>query len=138
MTDIIELLGDKIPKNTPKQVTPSLYFGQLFQSRDIMHLVHLNSRSYAEHKALNEYYDSLLGLLDDLIESYQGTLTNGGRVNIVIPGSEYVNPEQHLTSLEQYLESHRFTVFGNKSSLQNIVDEIIALIQKTRYLLTLS
>ena len=138
MDNIIELLGDRLPKNAPKQVTPALYFGQLFQSRDVMHLVHLNSRSYAEHMALNNYYDTLLYLIDNLIESYQGTLTNGGRVNIIIPSSEYITPDQHLTSLEQYLEAHRVTVFGNKTSLQNIVDEIVALIQKTKYLLSLS
>ncbi|MEN9389320.1 MAG: hypothetical protein RLY61_404, partial [Candidatus Parcubacteria bacterium] len=38
-------------------MTPSKFLGVLFQSRDIMHLTHLDTRSFAEHKALNAYYD---------------------------------------------------------------------------------
>lgn len=135
--DFDSILGDKLPKNAPKEVTPALFFGQLFQSRDIAHLCHLNTRSFAEHKALNEYYDGLLDLIDSLLESYQGSLSNGGRVNIVIPSSEYCNIQMHLTSVKQYISTHRYTVF-KESQLQNIVDEILALIDKTNYLLTLT
>lgn len=49
-------------------IKPEIVLGQLFQSRDIMHLTHLATTSYAEHKALNKAYDGLLSLLDDLIE----------------------------------------------------------------------
>jgi len=117
-------------------VKPELLIGQLFHSRDVMHIVHLQTTSYAEHKALNEYYDNLLDLVDGLLESYMGTV--GKRVNFKIPASEYVNPKQHLTQLKQYVMKHR-TVFGEENThLQNIIDEIIALITKTLYLLTLS
>jgi len=117
-------------------VKPELVLGQLFHSRDTMHLVHLQTTSYAEHKALNNYYDTLLDLTDSLIESYMGTV--GKRVNFKIPASEYVNPKQHLTQLKQYLMKHR-TVFGAENThIQNILDEIVALITKTLYLLTLS
>ena len=117
-------------------VKPELVIGQLFHSRDVIHIVHLQTTSYAEHKALNNYYDTLLDLVDGLLESYMGTL--GKRVNFKIPSSEYVNPKQHLTQLKQYVMKHR-NVFGEENThLQNIIDEIIALITKTLYLLTLS
>lgn len=117
-------------------VKPELVVGQLFHSRDVMHIAHLQTTSYAEHKALNNYYDELLDLVDGLLESYMGTV--GKRINFKIPASEYVNPKQHLTQLKQYVMKHR-TVFGEENThLQNIVDEIIALITKTLYLLTLA
>ena len=117
-------------------VRPELVIGQLFQSRDTIHIAHLQTVSYAEHKALNEYYDSLLNLTDGLLETYFGTI--GKRINIKIPASEYVNPQQHLKQLMDYVKKHR-GVFGIENThLQNIVDEILALIAKTLYLLTLS
>jgi len=135
--DIESILTQKVQKNLPKEVTPSLFFGQLMQSQDVAKLCHLNTKSYAEHMALGGYYDKLNDLTDDLIETYQGSLPNSGRVNIVVPSSEYCNFQMHLTSLRQYISSHRYTVF-KESHLQNIVDEIVALIDKTNYLLTLS
>jgi hypothetical protein len=117
-------------------VKPELVIGQLFQSRDTIHIAHLQTVNYAEHKALNKYYDSLLDLTDDLLETYFGTI--GKRINIKIPASEYVNPQQHLKQLMEYVKKHR-GVFGTENThIQNIVDEILALIAKTLYLLTLS
>jgi hypothetical protein len=117
-------------------VKPELVIGQLFQSRDTIHIAHLQTVNYAEHKALNKYYNSLLDLTDDLLETYFGTI--GKRINIKIPASEYVNPQQHLKQLMEYVKKHR-GVFGMENThIQNIVDEILALITKTLYLLTLS
>jgi hypothetical protein len=117
-------------------VKPELVIGQLFQSRDTIHIAHLQTVNYAEHKALNKYYNSLLDLTDDLLETYFGTI--GKRINIKIPASEYVNPQQHLKQLMEYVKKHR-GVFGMENThIQNIVDEILALIAKTLYLLTLS
>jgi len=117
-------------------IKPELVLGQLFQSRDIIHLTHLATTSYAEHKALNGLYDSLLDLVDDLIESYYGTI--GKRLNIKIPASEYMNAQAHIKYIKEYLMKHR-EVFGKDNThLQNIIDEIIALYSKTQYLLSLT
>lgn len=117
-------------------VKPELVIGQLFQSRDTIHIAHLQTTNYAEHKALQKYYESLLDLTDSLLESYFGTI--GKRINIKVPASEYVNPQQHLKQLMEYVKKHR-NVFGAENThLQNIVDEILALISRTLYLLTLT
>lgn len=117
-------------------IKPEVYLGQFFNSRDIIHLAHLQTTSYAEHKALNSYYDGLLDLLDDMIESYFGCL--GKRLNIKIPSAEYINPETHLKQFKEYVKKHRGVLGMDRTDVQNILDEIIALINKTLYLLTLS
>jgi hypothetical protein len=117
-------------------VKPELLFGQLFQSRDMMHITHLQTLNYAEHKALNAYYDGILGLTDNLIETYFGTV--GKRINFKIPASEYMNPTQHLAQLKDYLMKQRGVLGSENTHIQNIVDEIIALITQTLYLLTLT
>lgn len=117
-------------------IKPEVYLGQFFNSRDIMHLAHLQTSSYAEHKALNSYYDGLLGLLDDMIEAYFGCI--GKRLSIKIPGAEYINPETHLKQFKEYVKKHRNVLGLERTDVQNILDEIIALINKTLYLLSLS
>jgi hypothetical protein len=115
-------------------VKPEVFFGVLFHSRDCMHLTHLQTLSYAEHKALNKYYEGILDLTDNLIETYFGL--TGKKSSIKIPQSEFINAQAHLKQLYSYIESNR-GIF-EESQLQNIVDEICALINKTQYLLTLS
>jgi hypothetical protein len=117
-------------------IKPELVLGQLFQSRDIMHLTHLGTTSYAEHQALKLAYEGLLDLLDDLIESYFGT--TGKRLNIKIPASEYVNAKAHITYIKDYVMKHRGVFGKDNTHLQNIIDEIIALYSKTLYLLSLT
>ena len=36
-------------------------FSKLFNARDVIHLAHLKTPSYAAHKALNDLYDALPG-----------------------------------------------------------------------------
>jgi len=115
-------------------VKPEVFFGVLFHSRDCMHLTHLQTTSYAEHKALNKYYEGILDLTDNLIETYFGIA--GKKSSIKIPQSEFINAQAHLKQLYSYIESNR-GIF-EESQLQNIIDEICALINKTQYLLTLS
>jgi len=51
---------------------PADFVGLLFLARDVTHSVHLNTRSYAKHKALGKFYESVVGLADDFAEAYQG------------------------------------------------------------------
>mgnify|MGYP007049863361 CR=1 FL=1 len=106
--------------------------GHLFASRNLAHILHLNSTSYAEHKALNSYYDSLLDLTDDLAETYIGIY---GRGAITIPVLKDTNMVSHLKDLRSEVVEHREYI--SETNLQNMLDEILTLIDKTNYLLTL-
>jgi len=48
------------------------FVGTLFLARDVAHSVHLNTRSFAKHSALNEFYDEIVELADKFAEAYQG------------------------------------------------------------------
>lgn len=50
----------------------SLLVSILFNSRNQARIFHLQTDSYARHKALNEYYDSVIELADKYSETYQG------------------------------------------------------------------
>jgi len=117
-------------------IKPEIFIGQLFQSRDMMHLTHLQTVNLGEHQALKKYYEDILDLTDDLIETYFGTI--GKRINIKVPASEYMNSRAHLTYMKEYVFKHRGVLGLDNTHLQNIIDEIIALIAHVLYLLTLS
>ena len=44
----------------------------ILHSRTQAHVYHLQTKSYAEHKALNEYYDDIVPVFDGIVETYQG------------------------------------------------------------------
>lgn len=48
------------------------YIELLFSSRLQSHVYHLQTKSYAKHIALNEYYEEIVCLIDSLVETYQG------------------------------------------------------------------
>lgn len=113
-------------------MTPGKFIGTLFQSRDAMHIAHLQTTSYAEHKALNAYYDGILELTDKFTESYFG---RNKRVEIVIPESKNTESVSHLKEMLSILDSERANY---TSELQNVIDEMISLVDTTLYLLTLN
>jgi hypothetical protein len=112
-------------------MAPNKFIGELFKSRDAMHLAHLNTTSFAEHKALGAYYDEILDLTDKFSEVYFGRYK---RLDIIIPESKVLSAVEHLKEMQMLLDGER----NNYSSeLQNIMDEMLGLVNKTLYLLTL-
>jgi len=110
----------------------SKFIGELFASRDKMHLEHLRTTSYAEHKALNDYYDGILGLADSFTEKYFG---QNGRVAITIPATKAEDAMSHMKTMKKLIEAERKNY---SSDLQNIMDEMLGLVHETMYLLTLA
>lgn len=117
-----------------------LVLQKLFEVRDQVHYIHLQTTSFAAHKALNEFYDGILDLADSFIETYQGTY---GRIK----GKLAPNIESDIDAMK-YIQSIRplFAKDGlirksyspDDTHLANIADEMLALVDKTLYLLTLS
>lgn len=110
---------------------PGKFIGQLFQSSNIMHIAHLQTTSFAEHKALNAYYDGITDLADKFSEVYFGRTK---RCEIIIPEAKNMNSVDHLKEMQALVDGERANY---ASELQNIMDEMLALINKTLYLLTL-
>jgi hypothetical protein len=110
----------------------SKFIGMLFQSRDLMHLAHLQTTSFAEHKALGSYYEDILELTDSFTEKYFG---RNKRLPIVIPESNsQADPRSHLMSMQKTIEAE---TKNYPNDLQNIMDEMLGLVNETLYLLTL-
>lgn len=105
----------------------------LFLSREIAHRDHLKTHSYAEHKALNEFYDEIVELADDLAELYQGR--HGIIESIPILTAETTNkPADDLAKQLELVEKIRYTaVEKTDTAIQNKIDEIVGLYLSTLY-----
>lgn len=104
----------------------------LMASQTQVHIFHLQTKSYAEHKALQDYYDGIDDLLDSLIESYQGQfgiIENYQSLTI----SKYEGKEQIISYFEDLMSMIEKNREGLPSHLQNIVDTIVELITSTLY-----
>ena len=109
------------------------FLGNLFLSRDVAHSVHLNTRSYAKHKALNEFYDEIVDLADKFAEAYQGKYGLIGPIELQ-SAAKTNNVVEFLEDMVETIMSTRYDVVEKECTpLQNIIDEILALFYSTLY-----
>lgn len=109
------------------------FVGTLFLARDVAHSVHLNTRSYAKHVALNEFYDSIVELADKFAEAYQGRYGMIGPINLM-SAKKTSNILEFLQDSMEDIERMRYDVCKKDDTpLQNIIDEIVGQYLSTLY-----
>jgi len=105
----------------------------LLHSQTQVHIFHLQTKSYSEHKALQGYYEGIDALVDGIIESYQGkydVIRNYDSAKT----EDYKSSEQvinYFKSLDTMIEKARKGV--KESFIQNQIDTVQELIFSTVY-----
>lgn len=97
------------------------------------HMLHLQTRSFSEHMALNDFYSGMGDLADSFIESYQGKywIIEDYPDGFECPSKGAV---EEIRAFSDYVEStRRAKDFPQDSELQNAIDEIQSLINSTLY-----
>lgn len=110
-----------------------LFTMHLLHSVTNAHILHLTTRSYAEHQALGTFYSEIGDLVDAFVEAFQGKygLLHDFIADYKLPGAD---PEAYLESLKVEVETlRRMPKFPQDSELQNEVDNIANLINSTLY-----
>ena len=103
---------------------------KMFEARQVAHNAHLQTKSYSQHVALNEFYDNILDHIDEFVESYQGQYG-------IVTGYEKVEVTT-VQDIEIYIEdcAKIFILGGDSlkdSHLKNIIEEIVSLTYRTLY-----
>ena len=105
----------------------------LLHSQTQVHIFHLQTKTYSEHKALQNYYEGIDGLVDNIVESYQGKyeiITGYKTIKTV----DYKSTEQvisYFKELDENIEKNRTSV--KESYIQNQIDGVQELIYSTLY-----
>lgn len=103
----------------------------LFLSRDVAHRVHLSTRSYAKHKALDKFYHDIIDAADTFAEVYQGCYGLMGA--IPIKGSKAsANIVSFLEAQTKEIDEGRAEI-SDDSAIQNQIDEILAIFYSAIY-----
>jgi hypothetical protein len=116
------------------QVTIGEFLLKLLHAATNGHILHLQTKSYSEHKALQGYYEKLPDAVDAIIEQYQGAY----QVIIEYPAIyEAPKPDalQEVTYIRDFIVANR-AVIGPYTSLQNEVDALLSIVESTMYKLT--
>ena len=111
---------------------PADFVGTLFLARDVAHSVHLSTRSFAKHSALNTFYDEVIDLADKFAEAYQGRHGLIGPITMMSAKSSNIVAflEESLADIEEM----RYKVCEKSdTAIQNIIDEIVGLYLSTLY-----
>jgi len=105
-------------------------------------LLHWGTLSYAQHKTFCDFYKNFDELSDSLIETIMGKygrpITGGASIDVM--DYNQVNVEAYIDSLYEYFTESigLFQPKEENEEIVNILAEIIALIDNTKYLLTLN
>ena len=112
------------------------FVSRVLESRDRAHLAHWATTSYAEHKALNDFYDGVLELIDGFVEQYQGAY--GKRLAIALMAASAGDIKKHLQEQSDWIEENRYEICVKMdTALQNTIDEVLRQYQSTLYMLSL-
>ncbi len=111
-------------------MTVQEYVSSLLEIQDISHIAHLQTTSFAEHKALNELYDGITDQFDAYAEAYQGKYG-------IIKGYKSFKLEEGLDMVD-YLKEKMTSFETYKSTLtdgylQQLVDNTQELLSTTLY-----
>ena len=113
--------------------TAADFVGTLFLARDVAHSVHLNTRSFSKHMALNTFYDSIIDHADAFAEAYQGRHGLIGPISLMSP-KKTSNIIEFLESSLADIEDMRYKVVKKEdTSLQQLIDNIVELFLTTLY-----
>jgi hypothetical protein len=130
-------LKDKLFEEIKQQKESKMNFislvSKLLDSQRQTHIFHLQTKSFAEHKALQDYYDAIGDLVDSLVESYQGKygIITGWKS---FQSQDYQSTEQIINYFKTISNEIKSVYDIVKDSyIQNQLDEIEQLINSTLY-----
>ena len=102
------------------------------QQAQVYHWQAVGEGSNAVHEALNDYYDDIIDEVDDLVEAIQGRHGIITGYNLEFNVREDNKPLVYFQALVKYVEIARKRI-PQDSYIQNQVDEIVDLIETTKY-----
>jgi DNA-binding ferritin-like protein len=110
----------------------------VIQIQGQLKILHWQTTSFAEHNAFGSTYDSLDDKFDRLIEVYSGKYQRpkfGGVQELTFADYDSIKMDAFLTATTEFLVD--LFMAEQDAELANIKDEILADVEKLKYLLTL-
>jgi hypothetical protein len=101
---------------------------KMFASRNAAHIEHWKTKSYAQHMALGDFYESVISSIDDYVEAHQGTFGLVGSVK-----GEEADVTKLINDNLIWLNENRSEITKGVPALENLVDSLTDIHMKTLY-----
>lgn len=115
-------------------VSYAKFISSMFAARDKAHELHLATKSYAMHVALNDLYDLLLEFADKMAESFQG---KHGLLKLDISSAmtQFTQPCEisFIQILTSWLDGPARALIRNDSFIINDLEELIGKVYQLKY-----
>ena len=104
-----------------------------------IHMIHWETRSFAEHKALGGFYELLQEFKDDVVEKlmgYSGKRIKSLKIEPILPNADASKITDEVLKFAEELQSH-----GDSNKywdISNMAQSLSGEAAKIKYLLTLS
>jgi hypothetical protein len=116
-----------------------------FYYQNLIKIFHWQTKKYAQHIASDQLYQTLQTLIDQWIEVYQGKygiIIIENKINISLNNMELSNFKKLLIQFKSFLMNDIPNYLGKDKEMKNtdlinIRDEMLAILNKTLYLITL-
>jgi hypothetical protein len=103
-----------------------------------LRMYHWGTNSYAEHKALGKAYEGLDALIDTFVETWMGVHGKDlGPIKLDLREYTRGSPEVLLNQAAEFFKGEMAGAVEGNTDLSNIRDEMLGLVNQTKYLLTL-
>lgn len=114
---------------------------KLLTYRNQAQILHWQTTSYSEHMSLGALYEGISDLTDSFVEVFMG---KNGRIvaqdtfNLSLSNYKDMSPKELIDDMKDYFTNELPKMLKPEDTdLLNIRDEMLALANKTQYLLTL-
>lgn len=103
-----------------------------FTTRNLLHMAHWNTKSYAAHMALGDLYDQIIDDIDEIVEVFQGKF---GLISDLHCDKAELPKDicAHVKAEAKWVEENRIFISRGDSSIENLIDNLTAAYAKTVY-----
>lgn len=106
---------------------------RVFASRNAAHLAHWRTKSFAQHMALGEFYDSLIDKIDGIVEAAQGATGKlVGMVNLNAADTR-TDITAKLADDCNWIAKNREKIASGIPAIENLLDDLCDLYLTTIY-----
>ena len=113
--------------------------GKLVYFHEQIHMIHWETRSFAEHKATGGFYEFLQDFKDDIVEKlmgYTGKRIQSLKIEAIEPKADAIKVADAVMKFSKDLEAYGDSAkFGD---ISNLAQSLSGETAKLKYLLTLS
>lgn len=105
---------------------------RVFRTRNLAHLAHWRTESYAQHVALGEFYDSIIDGIDAIIELHQGAIGVINPFNVIGTQSNQ-DITEYIEMEASWIESNRDALSGGVQAIANKIDDLTGIYLRTAF-----